>query len=174
MNRGYNGYNNNGIGGNGNNGNGGNGEVNGAGTYGQNGNTAQKYQKTSIETADDGKLVVELYKGAIKFMKLARKQIEEENPMEANNLLIRVQNIITELMNTLDFEQGGELAANLEALYDYMLNELVQANLDKDAERIKNVEDMMMQLLESWQEAAKEARKEKRRQEKVRISAEGQ
>ena len=165
MNRGYNGYN--------GNGNGGNGQTNGAGTYGQNGKTAQKYKQTSIETADDGKLVVELYKGAIKFMKLARKQIEEENPMEANNLLIRVQNIITELMNTLDFEQGGELAANLEALYDYMLHELVQANLDKDAERVKNVEDMMMQLLESWQEAAKKARKEKRRKEKLSVSAEG-
>ena len=162
MNRGYNGY----------NGNGGNG-TNGAGTYGQNRNTAQKYKQTSIETADDGKLVVELYKGAIKFMKLARKQIEEENIVEANNLLIRVQNIITELMNTLDFEQGGELAANLEALYDYMLHELEQANLDKDAERVKNVEDMMMKLLESWQEAAKKARKEKRRKEKVSVSAEG-
>jgi len=164
MNKGYNGYNGNGNGGNG---------TNGAGTYGQNGNTAQRYKETSIETADQGKLVEELYKGAIKFMKLARKHIEEENIVEANNLLIRVQNIVTELMNTLNFEQGGELAANLEALYDYMLHELVQANLNKDAERVKNVEDMMMKLLKSWQEAAKQARKEKRRQEKLSVSAEG-
>ena len=141
---------------------------------GKNGNnTAAKYKKTSIETADKGKLVVELYKGAIKFMKLARKHIEEDNILEANDLLIRTQQIIRELMSTLDFEQGGKLAANLEALYDHMYFELIRANMKKDTERIKTVEDNMMQLLEAWQKAAQQARKDKRRQEKVAIGMEG-
>ncbi len=140
---------------------------------GSKGSTAEKYKTTSIETADQGKLIVELYKGAIKFMKMGRKYIEEKDIMGANECLIRSQQIISELMNTLNFEEGGEVAANLEALYDYMLRELVQANLKKDAERVKNVEDMMLELLNSWQEAAKKARKEKRRQEKVAIGMEG-
>ncbi|MGM0370460.1 MAG: flagellar export chaperone FliS, partial [Bacillota bacterium] len=83
-------------------------------------NPYQKYKKTQVETADQGKLLLMLYDGAIKFSKAARKGMEEEDYEMVNNKLNRVQAIITELQTTLDMEKGKEIAENLDMLYDYM------------------------------------------------------
>ncbi|MFW6378180.1 MAG: flagellar export chaperone FliS [Bacillota bacterium] len=123
-------------------------------------NASQQYAKTKIQTASSGDLVIMLYQGCIKFMRLARKSMEQGDIPNTNNYLIRSQDIIMELLTTLDNEKGGEVARNLAALYEYMHRELIQANLTKDPEPIDQVEEIMLELLEAWQEAVKKDRKE--------------
>ena len=93
-----------------------------------------------------------LYQGCIKFLRLGKKSIKEDDIQGANNYIIRSQDIIRELMNTLDREKGGEIATNLYSLYDFMNRQLIEANVNKDVEKIEVVEDMMMELLDSWKQ----------------------
>ncbi len=115
----------------------------------------QQYLKTGVETASQPKLIIMLYQGAVKFLNLAEKMIKEENYEKSNNHLIRVQTIVNELRVSLDREKGGEVAENLDSLYDYMHNRLIKANIEKDLEIIDEVRKILQELLESWKEAGK-------------------
>lgn len=115
----------------------------------------QRYQQVQVETANQGQLLIMLYQGCIKFLKLSVKSIEEQNHEMTNTNLIKAQNIIYELMNTLDREQGGQIADNLYKLYDFMINQLIQANIKKDPKLIVTVEDLMTDLLHTWQQIIK-------------------
>ena len=112
----------------------------------------QQYKQVQVKTANRGKLLVMLYQGCIKFLRLAKKSIEEEDIENANNYIIRSQDIIRELMNTLDREKGGELADNIYNLYDFLNRQLIEANVNKDIDKISVVEEMMLELLESWEQ----------------------
>jgi flagellar secretion chaperone FliS len=112
----------------------------------------QRYQEIQVETANRGKLLIMLYQGCIKFLRLARKSIDEKDLEGANHYLIRSQNIVNELRSTLDLEKGGKIAENLDKLYDFMLVQLIEANIKKDGEMIQIVEKLMLDLLDAWQE----------------------
>ena len=119
------------------------------------GQTAHKqYKQVQVKTANKKKLLIMLYQGCIKFLRLGKKSIEDEDIQGANNYIIRSQDIIRELMNTLDCEKGGEVADNLYSLYDFMNRQLIEANINKDIEKIEVVEDMMLELLDSWKRIA--------------------
>ena len=68
--------------------------------------------------------------------------------------------IICEFANTLDHEIGGEIAQNLDGLYNFMNRQLSQANIDGDIEKLKVVEGLLVELRETWVEAISIARKE--------------
>ncbi len=134
------------------------------------GQTAHKqYKQVQIKTANKGKLVVMLYQGCIKFLRLAKKTIEEDDIESSNNYIIRSQDIISELMNTLDMERGGEIANNLYQLYDFMNRKLIEANVNKDIEKIEVVEDMMLELLDSWKQIVNQESNKNVDEEKVNI-----
>lgn len=120
-----------------------------------NNNPYDKYKNMQIQTATPGQLILMLYEGAIKFCKLAKKGIEEKNLMDANKYLIKVQDIITELMISLDMKAGGEIAKNLYSLYDYMLRRLLDANIKKSAEIVDEVQGLIEELKDAWAEAVK-------------------
>jgi flagellar protein FliS len=124
-------------------------------------NPYQNYKNTKYETASQEQLLIMLYDGALKFGKQAIKGIEEEDLEGANDKLKRVQAIINELMVTLDREQGGEIAENLYNLYDYMNRRLIQANIRKDEEIIREVLDLLEDLKDGFEEAATEVKKQK-------------
>ena len=114
----------------------------------------KQYKQVQVKTANNEKLLIMLYQGCIKFLKLAKKSVDEDDIEGANNYIIRSQDIIRELMNTLDMEKGGDIANNLYQLYDFMNRKLIEANINKDKEKIKIVEDMMAELLEAWKQIA--------------------
>jgi flagellar protein FliS len=116
-------------------------------------NPYQKYKSTQIETSNQEKLLLMLYDGAINFIKQAKDGLEEEDYETANNFLVKTQDIINELMATLDLERGGEIARNLEALYDYMNRRLMEANINKEVEPIEEVAGMLEELRETWSQA---------------------
>ena len=93
-----------------------------------------------------------LYQGTIKFLRLAKKHIEDGNMAGANENLIKAQNIINELSANLDREKGGKIAQNLFDLYQFMNQNLIQANIRKEIEPIDVVEGMMIDLMETWKQ----------------------
>jgi flagellar protein FliS len=114
------------------------------------------YFETQTNTAGPGELVVMLYKGATRFLASAIEAIETKNIQAASNSFLRAQAIITELSDTLDLKQGGELAQNLLRIYEYMTFRLVEANLRKDAEPAREVERLLRDMLPAWEQVARE------------------
>lgn len=119
----------------------------------------RQYEKTQTHTADAGELVVMLYQGAIRFLSGASMALEAGNLQESHDNLIRGQEIIAELMGSLDMKVG-DVAYNLFRVYEYMHHRLVQANLHKDPAPVEEVAKLLRELLPAWEQAAKEARVE--------------
>lgn len=123
-------------------------------------NAYSAYQKTNVSTASQGRLVVLLYEGAIKQLTMAMSYIDENNRINPRDIekygicLQKVQAIITELQVSLDMEKGGEIAKNLMALYVFFNEELVQASISKDKEKLQSVWNMMNELAQSWKTIA--------------------
>jgi flagellar protein FliS len=113
-------------------------------------NGIDAYQQTAIGTQSKGRLIVMLYDGAIKFLKLAIQEIEAGNWAAKAQYLSRAQDIISELNAVLDMEGGGEIAGNLRRLYAFMNRRLWQANAKKDPQMIREVISLMEDLNQSW------------------------
>ncbi|MDC7125421.1 MAG: flagellar export chaperone FliS [Spirochaetales bacterium] len=115
-------------------------------------NPLNAYRETNIKTASQGKLIIMLYDGAVRNMETAVSGLSSENPKfdKVNNAILKAQDIITELMVSLDFERGGEIANNLYNLYIFFNKELMQANVQKDKEMITPVIKMMKDLRSAW------------------------
>ena len=114
-------------------------------------NAYQQYQYNSIMSASPERLLLMLLEGAIKFVKLARKAIEEKDIEEANLYLTKAQDIIAELNQSLDM--SFDISENLAGIYDFLYRQLVDANIKKDAEALDVVESMLAELKSTWEEA---------------------
>lgn len=114
---------------------------------------ANQYQNNQIATASREQILLMLYDGAIRFSKQAKHAIEQDNMEDKAKFISKTMAIITEFSNSLDHEIGGEIAANLDALYNYMLQELTKANVKHKPEPIDGVCNMLCELREAWAEA---------------------
>lgn len=114
-------------------------------------NAYQQYQYNSIMSASPERLVLMLFEGAIKFVKLARKAIEEKDIAGANENLTKAQDIIAELDRSLDMSY--DISQNLAGIYDFLYRQLVDANIKKDAEILDVVESMLVDLKDTWEQA---------------------
>src|SRR5437870_2747704 len=117
---------------------------------------ASRYRQTQAETASPIQLVVMLYDGAIRFLSVAREKMDLGDLEVRHNHILKAQRILGELLSTLDTKQGGEVAANLQRLYTYMIEQLVEANLNDKKEPIDLVIRMLRELRESWVELDKQ------------------
>ena len=113
-------------------------------------NGVSAYQEASIITESKGRLIVMLYDGAIKFMRLAIQELEAQNYEAKGRYINRAQDIINELNTVLDVEAGGEVADNLRKLYLFMAHHLSQANAKRDPQMIREVISLMEELNKSW------------------------
>ncbi len=127
-------------------------------------NAYQQYKQAQYETASPEKLLLMLYDGAIKFGGQAKEGMNDNDYELANEKIKRVQSIINELMVTLDMDQGGEIADNLYNLYEYMNRRLIQANIRKDPEIVEEVLDLLREMKEAWEGAAKKIKTSQRQQ----------
>ena len=118
------------------------------------------YLKNQIETSSPEQILVLLYDGAIKFLNQAKIGIENKDIEMTHNNLMKAQNIISELRNTLDMDIGGELASNLYALYNYFNRRLVQANIKKETDPIDEVLEHLRGLRDTWKQAIINKREE--------------
>ena len=109
-----------------------------------------QYRQNQIMTAPKKKLLIMLFDGAIKNLRLAELSIASKEIEKTNTYLTKTQNILEELMFTLNFDIGGDIAKNLYQLYEYMYNRLIRANIDKDVEGIREVKKHLEELRETW------------------------
>jgi len=121
---------------------------------------AQTYKSAAVNTATPNSLLLMLYDGAIKFMRIADKAFECEDPLEFNqtihNNLVKAQNIVRELRGALISNgegEEGDLVNNLIALYDYFDRRLQEANIKKNREIVGEIITRMSELREAWAEA---------------------
>lgn len=117
-------------------------------------NGIQQYQQTHILTSSGVQLVVVLYDGAIQAMQLAREAIIRNHQADKARFLRRAVNVVTELSNVLDMERGGDIAMSLRRLYDYVLAELLQANLHHRPDKLDGPIKCLTTLREAWQTVA--------------------
>ncbi len=123
-------------------------------------NAYNAYQRTNISTASQGRLVVLLYEGAIKQLNSALSFIEIDGKIKPGNIekfgicIQKTQAIITELQVSLDMDKGGDIAKNLMSLYVYFNEQLTDANITHNREKINFVLKMMGELAESWRKIA--------------------
>lgn len=110
-----------------------------------------QYKKTEVMTADRVKLIILLYEGIIKFNNLAKNAIRIKNIQERNKYINKSMAIISELLNALNKEAGGEIAINLEKLYFYMLEQMIQANSKNDAEPLNIVNKLVAEVKLGWE-----------------------
>lgn len=112
------------------------------------------YKDNAVSTQSKGRLVVMLYEGAIKFLKLAIKEIEARNYEAKGQYISRAQDIINELNAVLDMDRGGEIAVNLRKLYIFMNSRLAEGNIKRDVNMIREVIILMEELNKGWKEIA--------------------
>lgn len=109
----------------------------------------QTYLNNAVSTKSQGQLIIMLYDGAIKFIEQAQTAIEIGHIEEANKNLIKAQNILNELMVTLNFD-AEEISNQLMSLYQFLYEQLIQANIKKDSGLLSSVKEILKDLSETW------------------------
>ena len=117
-------------------------------------NPLSVYRETQIKTANQGKLIVMLYDGAIKNINLALESLNDGHVKYdvISSRIVRAQDIITELMVSLNFDEGGDIAQNLFNLYVFMNRQLLEANMSKQDRPLQDVRQLLSELREAWVE----------------------
>jgi flagellar protein FliS len=108
------------------------------------------YQENAVVTQTRGRLVVLLYEGAIKFLRLSEKELAAGDYAAKGEYINKALAILNELDGCLDMDAGGEIAQNLRKLYQFMIRHLVQANINRDPRRIQEVIKCLEDLCEGW------------------------
>ena len=116
-------------------------------------NHYDKYQENQILTASPEKILLMLYDGAIRFTRQAISGLEEGDMPRALKGIKNAMAIVTEFSDSLNHEVGGIIADDLEALYAFMIRELLDANINKDVEKLKVVDGLLTDLRSTWAEA---------------------
>ncbi len=115
--------------------------------------TARQYQQAQVVTADRGRLLMLMYEGALRFLTTAEAALASGELERFAIALGRAEAVIAELLHTLDFRQGGEIAKNLERLYRFMLDHLIEANLKKSPRHVAQVARVLEIIAGAYREA---------------------
>ncbi len=115
--------------------------------------TANQYRANSVNTSPE-QLVVMCYDGMIRFLGITEKAIQEGDIQRKVKHVNKVLAIVEELQSTLDFERGGDIAKNLDRLYNFFSSQLMKVSLDNDLEILAQIRTMLTDLRSSWAKVA--------------------
>lgn len=110
------------------------------------------YQQNSVTVESPVKLIEMLYEGILRFVGLAKKYMEAEDIEKKIYYINRTIDIFMELINSLNFEKGGDIAHYLCGLYTHQIKLLTQANAENDPKKLDIVLNVAKGLLEAWRE----------------------
>ena len=143
-------------------------------------NALSTYKEIRINTASQGQLIIMLYDEAVRQLDQALSLLEKNDAKKEpgriekiGKAVVKTQEIISELMVSLDFEQGGDVAMNLFPLYTYFNRELMEANIDQDARRISIVRNFLDELRNAWHEIVSTSAAESTNREIVGVNIAG-
>ncbi|MCL2151643.1 MAG: flagellar export chaperone FliS [Oscillospiraceae bacterium] len=110
----------------------------------------EAYRRQDVLTASSGDLIMMLYDALKKNIILGRRDIEKKNIARAHNHLMKAQDIVSELINSLDMNYG--ISEELLKMYEFMLRKLQEANINKDVEPLVLIIEMVDNIREVWKE----------------------
>lgn len=113
-------------------------------------NPYQAYEQNSVMTASPGELTLMLYNGCLKFIRLAKLAMGQNNIQEKNKHIINAENIIREFMTTLDM--NVPISEDYMRMYDYIYRRLIEANTQNSLEILEECEDHVTELRDTWKE----------------------
>ncbi len=117
------------------------------------------YKKTAVNTASKEQVLLMLYQAAIKNCKKAMEAIDEKNIAKKGEYIGKMQDIIIELTNSLDFELGGNIAKELSSLYDFIIYSSTQANIKIEKQPLESCLEVLNTLYSGWIDAIKSLKK---------------
>ena len=112
----------------------------------------KEYRNNEIATSSQGKLIVMMYEGAVKFVNLAIEGVDRKDLAKKGRYINKAHDIINELSLALNLKKGGEVAQKLEALYQFILHQLTLANIKSDRKALESILNILTPLLEAWTE----------------------
>lgn len=118
----------------------------------------QTYQNNSVNTASGGELTLMLYNGCMKFIKQAMKDVEVNNFEGKNTNIQKAQNIIRELLVTLD--PKVEISKQFQPLYEFMISQLATANIENDKQKLEEVLELVTEFRDTWKQILIKHRKQ--------------
>ncbi len=113
-------------------------------------NYHREYHKNEVATSNQGKLILMMYDGAIKFTRLALDSMDRKDIPGKGNNIRKTQDIINELSLALNMDKGGEISMKLESLYRFSINQLTLANVKADRGALETVLKILVPLREAW------------------------
>jgi len=111
-----------------------------------------QYRRNEISTSSQGRLIIMMYEGAIKFATMAIQSIDKGDIAGQGKYINKTHDVINELSLALDLKKGGEVALRLESLYQYMLSQLTLANIKSDRKALETVIKILGPLAEAWEQ----------------------
>ncbi|BCD68364.1 flagellar export chaperone FliS [Nitratiruptor sp. YY09-18] len=114
-------------------------------------NPLDAYMKNSVQTASPLQQVILLYEKAIVCLKAAKEDIKNGDIKSKIGNITKVSDIIRALDSSLDFKNGGEIATNLHALYDFIDRSLFEVHTKNDAQLIDDLIEILSNLKEGWE-----------------------
>ena len=119
-----------------------------------------KYKQTAVLSASKEQILLMLYEAAIKFNKLAIDAAIEKRIADRGTNILKAFDIIMELQISLDHKVGGEIAAQLDQLYTYVLDQYTKANISGEVEPLRNALKVIENLFDGWKVAVEKFKKE--------------
>ena len=108
------------------------------------------YQVNDISTSNQGQLILMLYDGALQAVNQSIQCMSRKEIAEQSRHILKAQDIINELSSALDMKLGGEVAKTLEQLYQFVLNQLIQANITSDTLYLESIIKVLTPLRDAW------------------------
>lgn len=112
-----------------------------------------QYQHNQISTASPEQILLMLYDGAIRFLRRAMVANEEKRIADKLQGISKCLAIVAEFSNSLNHDIGGDIAADLDALYQFMIRELNSARNEPTGKHLKVVETLLLDLRDTWGQA---------------------
>ncbi|MDH5762084.1 MAG: flagellar export chaperone FliS [Nitrospinota bacterium] len=109
-----------------------------------------RYQANDISTASQGQLILMMYDGALKAVNQSIQCMAQKDIAGQSRHILKTQDIVNELSLALDMERGGEVSKTLQQLYQFVLNQLIQANITSDKMYLESVIKVLSPLREAW------------------------
>ncbi|QLE86158.1 flagellar export chaperone FliS [Shewanella sp. Scap07] len=114
----------------------------------------QSYRKVSVESeisvASPHRIIQMMFEGALQRLAQGRYAIEQNDVTNKGIYIGKAIGIITGLNNSLNMDEGGEIANNLSDLYDFMLRRISEANMNNDVQAIDDVSEILRNIKEGW------------------------
>ena len=118
--------------------------------------------RASVENADPHTLIQMLINGAIERLNIAKMHMQQNNIALKGENISSAISIIDGLRSSLDMKKGGEIAQNLEALYDYMQRQLLASNMGDKVENIDEVLALLNEIRAGWASIPQDVRNTKK------------